>query len=108
MLKRAGNSKERFPLRIGLTTGRVVTGAIGTENRVDSVLLGEAVTLTQWLAAAAEPSQVLITGKTLAHVGARFDVTPLGERPLGPQKVKTALFEVLDEDSDSGTLSGIR
>lgn len=101
-------AKEKFPLRIGLTTGRVVAGAVGTESRVDPVLLGEPVLLTQWLAAIAEPNQVLITGKTLAHVGARFDVTPLGEKPLGPQKVKTALFEVLDEDSDSGTLSGIR
>ncbi|MFT3711047.1 MAG: FHA domain-containing protein [Archangium sp.] len=108
MLRKATKEKERIPLRVGLTTGRVVAGAVGTENRVDPVLLGEPVTLTQWLAAAAEPNQVLITGKTLAHVGARFDVTPLGERPLGPQKVKTALFEVLDEDSDSGTLSGIR
>jgi class 3 adenylate cyclase len=108
MLRKAAREKERIPLRIGLTTGRVVAGAVGTENRLDPVLLGEPVTLTQWLATAAEPNQVLITGKTLAHVGARFDVTPLGERPLGPQKVKTALFEVLDEDSDSGTLSGIR
>lgn len=101
-------AKEKFPLRIGLTTGRVVAGAVGNENRLDPVLLGEPVLLTQWLTATAEPNQVLITGKTLAHVGARFDVTPLGERPLGPQKLKTALFEVLDEDSDSGTLSGIR
>ena len=52
--------------------------------------------------------EVLITGKTLAHVGARFHVTPLGERLFPAQKAKTAVFEVLDEDSDSGTLSGIR
>lgn len=101
-------AKERFRLRMGLTTGRVVAGVMGTEARLDPVLLGEPVTLTQHIAHSADAGQVLITGKTLAHVGARFDVTPLGERPLGPQKVRTPLFEVLDEDSDSGTLSGIR
>lgn len=101
-------AKERFLVRAGLTTGRVFAGAVGTDTRVDPVVLGEAVTVAQALATSAEAGQVLITGKALAHVGARFDVTPLGERALPGQKLKVAVFEVLDEDSDSGTLSGIR
>ncbi|MFZ5442565.1 MAG: FHA domain-containing protein [Myxococcota bacterium] len=101
-------AKERFPLRAALQTGKVVAGVVGTESRLESVLLGEPVTIAGLLCASADAGQVLITGKTLAHVGARFDVTPLGERPLAGQKVKVAVFEVLDEDSDSGTLSGIR
>jgi class 3 adenylate cyclase len=105
-LKRA--VKEHFVVRAGLTTGKVMAGVAGTETRLESVLLGEPVTVASLLCQSAEPNQVLITGKTLAHVGARFDVTPLGERLLPAQKAKTAVFEVLDEDSDSGTLSGIR
>ncbi len=101
-------AKERFQVRAGLTTGRVFAGAVGTEARVDPVLMGEPVTVAGLLCQSAEASQLLITGKALAHVGARFDVTPLGERALVGQKVKVAVFEVLDEDSDSGTLSGIR
>jgi class 3 adenylate cyclase len=100
--------KERFLVRAGLTTGRVFAGAVGTEARVDPVLLGEAVIVARALATSADGGQVLVTGKSLAHVGARFDVTPLGERVLPGQKLKVAVFEVLDEDSDSGTLSGIR
>ena len=106
-LKR-GSSKERFQVRAGLTTGKVFAGAVGTEARLDPVLLGEPVTVAGLLCASAEPGQLLLTGKSLAHVGARFDVTPLGERLLLGQKTKVAVFEVLDEDSDSGTLSGIR
>lgn len=102
------SSKERFAVRAGITTGRVFAGAVGTESRLDPVLLGEPAQVSFLLCASAEPGQLLITGKTLAHVGARFDVTPLGERALAGQKVKAAVFEVLDEDSDSGTLSGIR
>jgi class 3 adenylate cyclase len=105
-LKRGG--KERFMVRAGLTTGRVFAGAVGTEARLDPVLLGEPAMVAGLLCASAEPGQVLLTGKALAHVGARFDVTPLGERLLMGQKTKVAVFEVLDEDSDSGTLSGIR
>ena len=105
-LKRGG--KERFMVRAGLTTGRVFAGAVGTEARLDPVLLGEPATIAGLLCLSADPGQVLLTGKALAHVGARFDVTPLGERLLVGQKTKVAVFEVLDEDSDSGTLSGIR
>ncbi len=100
--------RERFQVRAGLSTGRVFAGTMGTEARLDGVLLGEPAQVAQWVAQSAEPGQVLITGKALAHVGARFDVTPLGERPLAGQRVKAAVFEVLEEDSDSGTLSGIR
>ncbi len=105
-LKRGG--KDRFSVRAGLTTGRVFAGAVGTETRLDPVLLGDPVVVAGLLCASGEPGQVLLTGKSLAHVGARFDVTPLGERLLVGQKTKVAVFEVLDEDSDSGTLSGIR
>jgi adenylate cyclase len=105
-LKRGG--KDRFSVRAGLTTGKVLAGAVGTETRLDSVLLGEPVTIAGLLCTSGDAGQVLITGKSLAHVGARFDVTPLGERLLVGQKTKVAVFEVLDEDNDSGTLSGIR
>ncbi len=105
-LRRGG--KDRFSVRAGLTTGRVFAGAVGTETRLDPVLLGDPVLTAALLCASGEPGQVLLTGKSLAHVGARFDVTPLGERLLVGQKTKVAVFEVLDEDSDSGTLSGIR
>lgn len=100
--------RERFFVRAGITTGRVFAGAVGGEARLDSALLGEPVQVAQWVAQTAEPGQVLITGKTLAHVGARFDVTPLGERQLQGQRVKAAVFDVLEEDNDAGTLSGIR
>jgi len=104
--KRGG--KDRFSVRAGITTGRVFAGAVGTEIRLDPVLLGDPVLTATLLCASAEQGQVLLTGKSLAHLGARFDVAPLGERLLLGQKTKVAVFEVLDEDSDSGTLSGIR
>lgn len=100
--------RERFRLRVGLHTGKVLAGVMGTEGRVDPVLLGETADLAGAVCASAEPGQVLLSGRALAHVGARFDVNPLGERTLAGTKVKASLFEALDEDLDSGTMSGIR
>jgi class 3 adenylate cyclase len=100
--------KERLSLRVGLNTGKVVAGTIGTELRLDYVVIGDTPHLAGLLAASADGGQVLVTAKTLGAIGARFDVTPLGERALSGSRVRTAVFEVLDEDSDQGTLSGIR
>lgn len=99
---------DRLPLRAGLHTGKVLAGTIGNELRLDYTAIGEPAQMAAWLAGSGQPGQVLITGKTLAAVGARFDVTPLGERPLLGSRIRTAVFEVLDEDDDSGTLSGVR
>ncbi len=99
---------ERLQLRVGLNTGKVLAGTVGSDARVDYTAIGEPVNIASWLCSSAEPGQVLLTGKSLASIGARFDVTPLGERPLFGSKARTAIFEVLDEDNDSGTLSGIR
>jgi class 3 adenylate cyclase len=100
--------RERCQLKVGLNTGKVLAGTIGSEARVDYTAIGEPVSIAAWLCASASAGQVLVTGKTLAAIGARFDVTPLGERPLQGSRVRTAVFEVIEEDIGGGTLSGIK
>lgn len=100
--------RERCELKVGLNTGKVLAGTVGSSARLDYTAIGEPVNVASWLCASAQGGQVLITGKTLAAIGARFDVTPLGERPLQGSKVRTAVFEVLEEDLGGGTLSGIK
>jgi class 3 adenylate cyclase len=100
--------REKCDLKLGLNSGKVLAGTIGGELRLDYTAIGEPVNLASWLCQSADPGQVLITGKTLALIGARFDVTPLGERALQGSKNRTSVFEVLEEDAGSGTLSGVR
>ena len=100
--------KERCDLKVGINTGKVLAGTVGSAARLDYTAVGEPVNVAAWLCASAMSGQVLITGKTLAAIGARFDVTPLGERPLQGSKVRTAVFEVLEEDLGGGTLSGVK
>jgi class 3 adenylate cyclase len=100
--------RERCEVKVGVNTGKVLAGTVGGDLRLDYTAIGEPVNLASWLCHSASPQQVLITGKTLAAIGARFDVTPLGERTLQGSKSRTAVFEVLEEDAGSGTLSGVR
>jgi class 3 adenylate cyclase len=89
---------ERCELRIAIHTTKALAGMVGPETRLDLSAVGEGVPVAGWLASTASPGQVLITGKTLASIGARFDVLPLGERLIRPPKDKVAAFEVLEED----------
>jgi adenylate cyclase len=100
--------KERCQLKVGLNTGKVLAGTVGGELRLDYTAIGEPVNIAAWLCESASPGQVLITAKTLAAIGARFDVTPLGERALQGSKHRMSVFEVLEEDAGSGTLSGAK
>ena len=63
--------------------------------------------MASWLSGAAQPGQLLITGRTLASIGARFDVNPLGERPLKGATERVAVFEVLGEDVGDRTNPGL-
>ncbi|HEY8211053.1 MAG TPA: adenylate/guanylate cyclase domain-containing protein [Myxococcaceae bacterium] len=98
----------RPDLKIAVNTGKGLAGLIGPEGRQDYAVVGDVVNVASWLCASALPGQVLITGKTLASIGARFDVTPLGERGLKPGREKVPVFEVMEEDVASMTSPGPR
>jgi len=97
---------EKLPLRLALNTGRVLAGTVGSQARLDFTVVGEPVNLASALCGIAQPGQILITGKTLAAIGARFDVTPLGERILRTGRDKVPVFEVLGEDVPPRTSPG--
>jgi class 3 adenylate cyclase len=99
--------EERCQLRIGIHTTKGLVGMIGPEARLDLTAVGDGLPVAGWLAATASPGQVLITGKTLASIGARFDVLPLGERLVRPPKDRVAAFEVLEEDVPQLTSPGM-
>jgi adenylate cyclase len=89
---------DRCRVRIGLHTGRVLAGIIGAESRLDFTAVGTPAVMAEWVAESAAPGEVLITGRTLAAVGTRFDVSPRGERVVRSPDVRTAIFEVREED----------
>ena len=100
--------EERVGLRLGINTGKALVGLVGPDPRPCFSAVGECITVAARLAGTAGPGQLLITGKTLAVIGARFDVMPLGERVLQGARDKVAAFEVLDEDVPQLTNPGVR
>ena len=73
---------EDFSVRVGLTTGPVVVGLIGTGGRVEYAAVGDTVNTAARLQASAEPGSVLVGQDTRSLVEPLFDWEPPRELNL--------------------------
>jgi ABC-type oligopeptide transport system substrate-binding subunit/class 3 adenylate cyclase len=70
---------DNFQLRVGLNTGTVVVGSVGSDMHMEYLAIGDAVNLAARLQSAAQPGEVLVSESTARLVGAVFELGSLGE-----------------------------
>ena len=89
------SAKRRFGIRIGINTGRVVAGNIGSPRRLDYTVIGDAVNIASRLESIAESNQILIGEETYKQVAGRFHIKEVGPRLLKGKSSKIMVYEVL-------------
>ncbi len=87
----------RFNVRMGINTGHVVAGNIGSPKRLDYTVIGDAVNVASRLESIAQPSQILIGETTRRHIEGKFNLREIGFRLLRGRSSKTKVYEVIDE-----------
>jgi class 3 adenylate cyclase len=83
-----------FAIRVGLNTGPVVVGEVGSSLVYEYTAMGDAVNLAARMQTAARPNTVFITENTYRQVADAFDSTDLGTIPIKGKSEPVHVFEL--------------
>ncbi|KAI8593586.1 hypothetical protein BDZ88DRAFT_403050 [Geranomyces variabilis] len=95
-MERAKLRKEPIAVGIGLNTGELLTGFIGSSRRLEYTCIGDTVNTSSRICSMAAPNQVLISQRTLEALRGRFEVREVGGRMFKGKEKEVVVWEVLD------------
>lgn len=94
-------------LRIGIATGEVLTGSIGSELMMSFTVMGDAVNLASRLEAVNKVygTRILISQATAEAIGSRLELREIDRLAVAGQSAPQAIYEVM---ARAGALTGAR
>jgi class 3 adenylate cyclase/tetratricopeptide (TPR) repeat protein len=98
---------DAFQMRVGINTGEVVIGEVGSEKHAEYLAVGDAVNVAARLEGAAEPGQILVSQTIARRIEAGFNLRDLGEVPVKGKTAALAMFELIEAKTQPSSGRGI-
>ncbi len=96
-----------FAVRVGLNTGPVVVGQVGSNLVYEYTAMGDAINLAARIQSAARPMSLLITENTYRFVAPAFDCQDMGEIAIRGKREPVRAYEVIGPKARPGSLRGV-
>jgi class 3 adenylate cyclase len=96
-----------FEVRVGINTGFVAVGEVGSDLRVEYTAMGDAVNLASRLQSAALPGMVLVSESTRQLIEPLFDWVDRGEMPVKGKAQHVHTFQAIRRRAAPGRVRGL-
>jgi class 3 adenylate cyclase len=96
-----------FEVRVGINTGFVAVGEVGSDLRVEYTAMGDAVNLAARLQSAALPGMVLVSESTRQLIEPLFDWVDRGEMQVKGKAQHVHTFQVVRRRAAPGRVRGL-
>lgn len=100
-----GNDYTELDVHIGVNTGKVVAGTVGSSARMEYTALGDTVNLAARLESVAKRGQIVIGPGTAALVREEVPLRSLGEITIKGKREPVEVYEVVDDEVDADDFS---